>query len=77
MDIEFTSKAPPSIAFYMVPQGTVFSCHGEYYIRIESAVDSGFVNATIINCVRLSDGATKHLDNNEQVLIVPAKLVIN
>ena len=63
--------------FMSIPNGTVFKYEEDYYLRIESVVDSGFINATIINCVRLNDGAAKHLDNNVKVLIPLSKLVIN
>lgn len=69
LNIEFNGDRPLFTAFHTVQQGAVFAYQGNYYIRIESV--------TATNCVRLTDGAPKYLDNHEQVLIVPAKLVIN
>lgn len=63
--------------FLNVSSGTVFEYQGDYYIRIESIVDNGFAENTIRNCVRLIDGATRTLNNDDQVLILPAELVIN
>lgn len=78
MDIEFNKDKSCSIAFYLVKQGTVFSYKGDYYIRIETIINRSFIdNMPLINCIRLSDGAVEYLNNNEQVMIVPAKLVIN
>lgn len=60
--------------FLNVSFGTVFEYKEDYYIRIESIIDN---ENTIKNCVRLIDGVTKTLNNDEQVLIPPAELVIN
>ena len=75
MNIEFNGDRPLFTAFHTVQKGTVFAYQGDYYIRIGTIASNSFtVN---INCIRLNDGAVKHLDDHEQVMLVPAKLVIN
>lgn len=65
--------------FLNVSSGTVFEYQGDYYIRIESIVDNsnGFAENTVRNCIRLIDGTVRTLNNDDQVLILPAELVIN
>lgn len=83
MNFIYTKSAVPLVdlcagtAFHIVRQGMVFAYQGEYYMRIESLITGGPIeNAHIINAVKLDDGAVKHFDNCEQVLIIPAKLMI-
>lgn len=78
MNIEFNGDRPLFTAFHTIRQGTVFSYQGDYYIRIESILTNWNIdNAVVINCIRLSDGAIKYLDNHKQVMVIPTKLVIN
>lgn len=77
MNIEFNKDKPLFTAFHLVREGTVFTYQGNYYLRMQAVMDIEFDKNICINAVRLDDGAAKHFDNHEQVMIVPAKLVIN
>lgn len=78
MIIEFNGNGPLFTAFHTVQPGTVFTYQGDYYIRIETVLTNSFIiNVNLVNCINLSDGTAMHLDDHEQVMLVPAKLVIN
>lgn len=72
--MEITYKNKKTVAYKMVPIGEVFSCRGTLYMSTQEVISAS--TGELYNAVNMSIGGGAYFDDNNEVTVEKAQVVV-